>query len=186
MHVAHEALWSSLSIYAPNTVVTLTAVPAGGTFTGWGGGGSCTGTGACQLTMTGNKTVSTAFTTGDPVSRLITHYYVSITERAPDPGGLAFWKGLVAEKQAQGADVKEVFRQMADFFNSAEYLGRNTTDRQFITNLYRTFFQRTPDEGGYAFWLGQLAGGMSRNNAMRGFLYSPEFTAFMEKVLGGE
>jgi hypothetical protein len=173
-------------IYAPNTVVTLSAVPAGGTFTGWGGG-SCTGTGACQVTMTGNKTVSAAFTTGDPVSRLITHYYVSITERAPDPGGLAFWKGLVAEKQAQGADVKEVFRQMADFFfNSEEYLGRNTTDRQFITNLYRTFFQRQPDEGGYAFWLGQLAGGMSRNDAMRGFLYSPEFTAFMEEVLGGE
>jgi hypothetical protein len=173
-------------IYAPNTVVTLSAVPAGGTFTGWGGG-SCTGTGACQVTMTGNKTVSAAFTTGDPVSRLITHYYVSITERAPDPGGLAFWKGLVAEKQAQGADVKEVFRQMADFFfNSEEYLGRNTTDRQFITNLYRTFFQRQPDEGGYAFWLGQLAGGMSRNDAMRGFLYSPEFTAFMEKVLSGE
>jgi hypothetical protein len=136
--------------------------------------------------MTGNKTVSAAFTTGDPVSRLITHYYVSITERAPDPGGLAFWKGLVAERQANNQDVKEVFRQIADFFfNSEEYRRRNTTDRQFITNLYRTFFQRTPDDGGYAFWLDQLANqGMTRETAMMLFLYTPEFDAFMNETLG--
>jgi hypothetical protein len=87
---------------------------------------------------------------------------------------------LIADKQAGGADVKPVFRDMANFFfNSPEYLGRNTTDRQFITNLYLTFFQREPDEGGYAFWLEQLANGMTRNEAMAGFLYSPEFTDFM-------
>jgi hypothetical protein len=102
--------------------------------------------------------------------------------KALDP--LAFWKGLVEEKEAQGADVKEVFRQMADFFfNSDEYIDRNTTDRQFITNLYLTFFQRAPDEGGYTFWLGQLAGDMTRKQAMNGFLYSQEFTDFMERTL---
>ncbi len=73
---------------------------------------------------------------GDPVTTLITHYYVSILERTPEPDGLAFWQGLVAERQARGEDVKPVFRWMAEFFFfSPEYLGRHTTDRQFITNL---------------------------------------------------
>jgi hypothetical protein len=114
---------------------------------------------------------------------LIIHYYVSILERDPDPDGLAFWEGLVAERQARGEDVKPVFRWMAEFFFfSPEYLDRHTTDRQFITNLYLTFFQRVPDEGGYAWWLEQLAQGMTRHHAMNGFLYSQEFTDFMEEL----
>jgi hypothetical protein len=122
----------------------------------------------------------------DPATTLITHYYVSILERMPEPDGLAFWQGLIADRQAHGEDVKPVFRWMADFFFfSPEYLGRNTTDRQFIANLYLTFFQRAPDEGGYAWWLDQLARGMTRHHAMGGFLHSPEFTDFMERVLGG-
>ncbi|MCP5127397.1 MAG: DUF4214 domain-containing protein [Gammaproteobacteria bacterium] len=114
---------------------------------------------------------------------LITHYYVSILRRDPDAEGLAFWQNLIAERQREGMDVKPVFRQMADFFfNSAEYLGRNTTDFEFVTNLYLTFFQREPDEGGYTFWLEQLASGMTRNAAMAGFLYSVEFTDFMQRL----
>lgn len=114
---------------------------------------------------------------------LITHYYVSILRRDPDAEGLAFWQNLIAERQREGMDVKPVFRQMADFFfNSAEYLGRNTTDFEFVTNLYLTFFQREPDEGGYTFWLEQLASGMTRNAAMAGFLYSAEFTDFMQRL----
>lgn len=83
----------------------------------------------------------------------------------------------------QDLDVKVVFRDMANFFfNSAEYLDRNTPDDEFITNLYLTFFQREPDQGGYVFWLEQLAKGMTRNQAMAGFLYSSEFTQFMESL----
>ncbi len=131
-------------------------------------------------------TVLGSASTDGPATTLITHYYQSIMERTPDTSGLSYWQGLVAEKQDKGEDVKDVFRQMADFFfNSSEYIGRNTTDRQFITNLYLTFFQREPDEGGYAFWLDQLAEGMTRNQAMSEFLYSQEFTDFMEQVLLG-
>jgi hypothetical protein len=120
---------------------------------------------------------------GDPATTLITHYYVSILGREPESEGLAFWKGLIAEKQAQGLDVKPVFRDMAYyFFNSPEYLGNNTSNTEYVYNLYRTFFQRDPDEAGLAFWLNQLALGVSRNQVMSGFLYSPEFTAFMQNL----
>src|SRR2546427_1497511 len=48
--------------YASGTVVTLTATPAAGSvFTGWSGGG-CTGTGACNVTLTAATTVTATFT----------------------------------------------------------------------------------------------------------------------------
>ena len=73
-----------------------------------------------------------------------------------------------------------MFRNMAYFFfNSPEYLGRNTPNPAFVDNLYRTFFQREPEEDGLAFWLEQLAEGSPRNDVMGGFLYSQEFTDFM-------
>lgn len=49
------------SSYSHGTLVTLTAVPAGGsTFAGWSGG-SCTGTGTCVTTMTAATTVTASF-----------------------------------------------------------------------------------------------------------------------------
>ncbi|MCP5124349.1 MAG: DUF4214 domain-containing protein [Gammaproteobacteria bacterium] len=116
----------------------------------------------------------------DPAVTLITHYYRSILDRAPEDDGVAFWKDQITALQAQGQDAKPVFRNMAYFFfNSPEYLGRNTTNPAFIGNLYRTFFQREPEEDGLAFWLEQLAEGSPRNDVMGGFLYSQEFTDFM-------
>ena len=119
----------------------------------------------------------------DPATTLITHYYESILRRSPEPDGLAFWQALIAEKQAQGEDVKPVFRQMANFFFfSDEYLARNTTDGEFITNLYFTFFQREPDQGGMDFWLNRLANGYGRDQAMGDFLFVPEFASFMQAL----
>ena len=114
---------------------------------------------------------------------LITHYYQSILGRAPDTAGLAYWQELIAQRQAQGEDVKPVFRDMAYFFfNSPEYLNNRTSDHDYIEDLYLTFFQREPDSAGLSFWLNQLAMGVSRNTVIIGFLYSQEFTAFMQTL----
>ena len=122
---------------------------------------------------------------GNPnaVTTLIIHYYQSILDRAPDATGLDYWRQMIAERQAQELDVKPVFRDMANFFfNSQEYLNKNATDPQFIDDLYQTFFQRNPDSNGLSFWLNQLSSGVSRNQVMSGFLYSQEFTIFMESL----
>lgn len=130
----------------------------------------------------GNSTLDPC-NTNPPETSLIEHYYISILGREPDASGLAYWQGLIADCQAQGLDVKPVFRDMANFFfNSPEYLRNNTSDTEFIFNLYRTFFQREPDGDGLFFWLNQLMMGVSRNVVMSGFLYSPEFTNFMEAL----
>lgn len=51
--------------YPNQTVVTLTPKPGNGwIFSGWSG--SCTGTAACSLALTGNRTVNANFTKGSP------------------------------------------------------------------------------------------------------------------------
>src|SRR5262249_57052425 len=47
--------------FTTGTAVTLTATPAAGsTFIGWSGGG-CTGTGACNVTMSATQSVTATF-----------------------------------------------------------------------------------------------------------------------------
>jgi hypothetical protein len=116
---------------------------------------------------------------------LVTHYYNSILQRAPDPGGQAYWEGEVARTQALGIDIQEAYMVMAgNFFNSAEYLGFNRTDAQFVSDLYETFFNRAPDSGGLSFWLNVLASGSTRDMVMYFGMFSPEFNGDMTTLFG--
>ena len=116
---------------------------------------------------------------------LIDHYYRSILARAPDPGGLAFWQSEIARLRGLGVDAQEAFRVMAGwFFDSPEYLSRGIDDSQYVTDLYRTFFQRDPDGDGLSFWIEQLPQGMPRSVALFSFLFSAEFGSYMRGLLG--
>jgi hypothetical protein len=107
---------------------------------------------------------------------LITHYYESILDRSSDAVGLAYWQGVVANAK----DVKQAFRDMGySFFNGTEYLGKKTTDSQYVNDLYQALFDRQPDPEGLNVWLNQLKKGASRNAVLNQFLYSPEFTVVM-------
>jgi hypothetical protein len=152
-----------------------------------GCGGTLSGAVYTTGTITSSCTVTATFLIETPISGaatiLITHYYTSILGRDPDADGMLFWRSLIIEKQTQGESIQPVFREMAvQFFGSPEYLNNNTSNTEFITNLYRTFFQREPDQGGMDFWLKQLALGVNRDVVMGGFLYSNEFTAFMQGI----
>ncbi|MBK8014299.1 MAG: DUF4214 domain-containing protein [Deltaproteobacteria bacterium] len=121
--------------------------------------------------------------TKEAIVELIVHYYTSILQRAPDAGGLEFWRSQVLQSVEAGQDAKPVFRDIARlFFGSEEYVNRKTTNTEFVTNLYQTFFQRAPDAGGLAFWVERLGAGSTRNAVLDGFVTSPEFTAFMERL----
>ena len=119
------------------------------------------------------------------VSAVVTGYYETILNRSPDSGGLGFWSGE-ATRVAAIADVKEVFFAMSvQFFSSPEYVNRGTSDVQYITDLYHTFFIREPDQAGLDFWVQQLnPGGMDRGAMLNNFLFSPEFSNFMASVFG--
>ena len=122
-----------------------------------------------------------AFATQD----LITHYYQFILSRTPDGGGLAFWQSEIDRLIGLVVDTQEAFRVMAGwFFSSPEYLSKNTSDSQYVTDLYRTFFHRDPDGGGLSFWAGQLAQGMPRSVVLFSFLFSAEFFSYTQGLLG--
>ncbi|CAK0781577.1 RCC1 repeat-containing protein [Gammaproteobacteria bacterium] len=168
-------------VYPQGTQVTLTAIPSGGQiFTGWSG--ACSGSGNCMVTMTGDQTVTASFASSpaDSVVTLITHYYQNILGRAPEPAGLAYYQDRINQARAQGRDVKPEFKLMAyNFLNSPEWLNRNTSDAVYVTTLYKTFLQRSPESAGLDYYVNLLKNGATRNNLLDNFVNSPEFAKFM-------
>jgi hypothetical protein len=149
--------------------------------------------GGLNSTVSVNGTLQISTTQGSPSvnltgtaeKSLITHYYRSILRRAPDAGGKAFWEGEDVRMQNLGANVNEVWYAMAQFFYfSAEYGSFNRDTNGFVTDLYNTFFNRSPDAGGLNFWVGQINSGLPREVALAGFMFSPEFTAFTQGIFG--
>jgi len=116
---------------------------------------------------------------------LVTHYFGAILGRSPDAAGKAWWQDQVVRMQGLGADINEVWYAMAmGFFNSAEYLGFGKTDGEFIDDLYRTFLNREPEASGRAFWLDQIAQGLTREVVLVAFMFSDEFRAFTASIFG--
>ena len=119
------------------------------------------------------------------VRTLVTGYYEKILRREPDSAGLDFWAAEARRLATLGADVREVFYAMSiAFFSSPEYVGRNTSDTQYVTDLYTSFFSRQPDAAGLAYWLGEFTAVGSRSALLNGFLFSTEFAGQMNGLFG--
>jgi CSLREA domain-containing protein len=119
------------------------------------------------------------------VSGLITRYYTTILGRAPDAGGLSAWKGEMARLVTLGMDGREGFIILAKmFFNSAEYLNLSKSNGAYVTDLYATFFDRSPAPAETAYWTDRIVNGVSRNTVMNYFVFSSEFDAYMQDRLG--
>jgi hypothetical protein len=119
------------------------------------------------------------------VSGLIYHYYMSLLDHAPDMVGFTYWQSEIARIQSLGIDVKEGFIALARVFVATpEYLAKGTSDAAYITDLYETFFNRTPSGPEVTYWTDLMTAGMSRDIALNWFVYSPECTAYMTSVLG--
>ena len=96
--------------------------------------------------------------------------YIYVLDREPEKEGAAFWSKQLWEFKNTGAEVAQ------GFIFSPEFEARNTTDDEFVTILYKTFFGRDPEDEGKAFWLNQLATKtMDRVAVANGFIYSQEW-----------
>ena len=103
------------------------------------------------------------------VQAFVTRFYQQCLNRLPDPAGLAAWTNNLLSGAQTGADVAQ------GFIFSAEFANRNTSNAEFLTIMYRAFFAREPDSGGYTAWLNALNGGTSRAAVLDGFTHSTEF-----------
>lgn len=78
--------------------------------------------------------------------------YKAAFNRIPDLSGLGFW----INRMDNGMDLIEV---SARFIDSAEFrnlYGNNPTNDVFLTRLYANVLKRSPDDGGYQWWINQL------------------------------
>jgi hypothetical protein len=94
--------------------------------------------------------------------------------REPDAPGLSHWVNGLIDNSLCGAEVAY------GFVFSREMLDKNLSDEAFLLILYRAFFDRDPDAGGWDGWLGLLSSAPTGDRSTReyvldGFLYSQEF-----------
>ncbi|HET9652828.1 MAG TPA: DUF4214 domain-containing protein, partial [Usitatibacter sp.] len=140
--------------------------------------------GSVSITYSGSNFM-TVNLTGVSERSLVIHYYRSILNRTPDAAGKAFWDGEATRMASLGADLREAYFVMANyFFNSPEYASFGKNDTQFVTDLYNTFFNRPPDAGGLGFWVSQIQGGLPREVVLFSFMFSNEFQTFTTAIFG--
>lgn len=96
---------------------------------------------------------------------VVTALYHDLLGRAPDPGGLATWIGVLSSGESNARLVERLT-------DSDEYL------RLRITRAYRETLGREPEPGGLDHWLRSIrAGVVTVDDTTRRFLASDEFRA---------
>ncbi|MCR4650017.1 MAG: DUF4214 domain-containing protein [Lachnospiraceae bacterium] len=111
----------------------------------------------------------------EKVKKFVERFYTTILDRPAEVAGLNDWTNRLISKQATGADVA------AGFINSGEFQKKKMNDEEYVTRLYRAFFDREPDQEGYNNWLRELKNGKTRDDVLRGFINSPEFNNLCKK-----
>lgn len=99
----------------------------------------------------------------------IVHMYLAAFNRIPDAGGLAYW----ATQQRNGGSLKDIAIAMGDSDEFKNLHGQSSNE-QFIKDLYRNALSREPDAPGESFWNAVLDSGVSRALVMLSFAVSPE------------
>ncbi len=100
----------------------------------------------------------------------VTRFYDLCLDRTPDPAGLAGWADALLSGADTGADIAQ------GFVFSKEFIAKGTSDSEFLLILYKAFFNRDPDQGGWEAWMADLKAGNNRKDVLDGFIYSNEFT----------
>jgi uncharacterized delta-60 repeat protein len=120
-------------------------------------------------------------------SAFVTDLYVTFFNRQPDSGGHDFWTGQLGSGMPREV-VLTGFLFSPEFTSFSQSIFGNTAARpeiNMVVDFYRGFMARLPDQGGFAFWVGQFraaqchdAGAVySQANAISSsFLASAEYT----------
>jgi len=108
------------------------------------------------------------------IKNFVTRFYQQCLDRNPDPLGLEGWSNALFYHDLTGADVAR------GFIYSPEFIEKNTTNEEYLTILYKAFFNRNPDPAGFNGWLAVLNDGTDRGYVLDGFIYSIEFYELCE------
>ncbi|WP_371324543.1 DUF4214 domain-containing protein [Dechloromonas sp. ZY10] len=107
--------------------------------------------------------------------------YQAAFNRTPDKDGLKYWITTIDN----GASLKaaaSAFTESQEF--ATLYGGNNPSADILITKLYSNVLHRSPDQGGYDYWKGQLAsGGVDKTGLLVNFSESTENKAALIGVI---
>ena len=103
------------------------------------------------------------------VEDFVTRFYQLCLDRDPDATGLNGWVSALLDGSQTGSDVAN------GFVFSNEFIGKNTTNEEYLAVLYEAFFNRNPDQSGWNGWLAELNRGTSREDVLNGFIFAAEF-----------
>ena len=104
------------------------------------------------------------------IEAFVKRLYNNVLGREAEEGGLKFWSDELYYYRRTGAFVA------LEFMLSDEFINKNTSNEDFVTVLYRTYFGREPEAGGFNYWIGELTSGRkTRTTVAKDFIYSQEW-----------
>jgi len=107
--------------------------------------------------------------TNTKVQEFVTRFYTKALERQPDAAGLNSWVSQLAASKITGAQFA------SSIIFSAEFSAKNKNNKEFVSVLFRTCYNREPDAAGFDSWVNLLNSGQSKQFVLAGFTNSTEF-----------
>ena len=120
--------------------------------------------------VAGNYVLGTDVDRIAKINLFVERFYETVLGRTSDKQGMVDWTTSLWTGFNTGTTIA------ACFFYSSEYVDRNTTDYEYLEDLYQAFMGREPDEAGMSSWISALEEREIRDNVFRGFALSPEFS----------
>ncbi len=117
-----------------------------------------------------NRYHITPFDRDDQLKAFVERFYSFVLQREVDPEGESYWVEQLKNKLKTASDIA------MDFFNSEEFLNKHVDDATFVEIAYRTLLNRESEKEGRSFWERKLKEDMDRNDLIREFINSPEFS----------
>lgn len=108
--------------------------------------------------------------------------YKAAFNRTPDAGGLGYW----IAKMDNGMNTVDVAARFIDSPEFRTLYGQNPSNADFLTKVYTNVLGRTPDQGGYTWWLNELNTNVSKTKAkvLADFSESPENQTGVASLIG--
>ncbi len=87
--------------------------------------------------------------------------YKAAFNRTPDAGGLGYW----IEQMDKGMDLIEVSARFIDSREFRDLYGAEPSNADFLAKVYTNVLGRTPDQGGFDWWLNEMNTNPSKTKA---------------------
>ena len=118
----------------------------------------------------------------DNITGQIFRLYEASFNRIPDNEGFSYWLKMHNSGE-------NTYRQIGEsFIKSQEFIAKysiDLTNSDYISNLYLNIFERSSDESGHEYWLGQLDNGIeTKEEVLMGFAESDESKSLFIKNTG--